>query len=303
MTLPAPGISLDDIRQVNRLLYFGGGASMPEANAVRNLLGILRGRHARYTGDATMIQVSTPETPPGLRVHLRERPNDADPYAYAIQLLKVYKCWDSVPESVRQFLLRADPAYLPLQPEEWHNNQRFYFRVMGPEYMLEAGKRKAEELGLNATILISSLSDVEAQAAGETLAYIAQEVETYDRPFPAPCVFLCGGELVVTVGQEDGLGGRNQEFVLSGAARIAGSRRIVIGSADSDGCDGPTDLAGGIVDGFTLERAQAAGFSVPDELRKHNSTAVLQALGDAIITGVQKTNIQDLRVVYVGSAD
>jgi len=275
---------------------------MPVANAVRNQLAVLRQRHARYVGEATMIHVATPETPPGLRVHLREYPLGVDGYRHAIDVLKSHDCWDKVPQSVREFLLKADPEYGLLRPEEWDENPRYYFRVMGPEYMLEAAKRKAEEMGLNATILISSWSDVEAQAAGETAAYVAQEIEVYGRPIEPPCVFLCGGELVVTVGAADGFGGRNQEFVLSAAPRIADSGNIVIASADSDGADGPTDVAGGIVDGYTMERAKEAGIDLFEELRAHNSSAVLDHLGDTFMTGIQNTNVRDLRVVYVSGS-
>jgi glycerate-2-kinase len=77
------------------------------------------------------------------------------------------------------------------------------------------------------------------------MASIALEVEICGRPFKTPCILLLGGELTVTVGIEMGVGGRNQEFVLSATPRIEGSKNIVIASADSDGTDGPTDAAGG----------------------------------------------------------
>lgn len=300
LTLPAPGITLEDLQQINQMLYFGCGASMPVANAVRNQLAILRGRHARFVGEATMIQISTAEVPPGVRAHLHDRPKAVDSYQYAIDILKDYGIWDKVPESVRTFLLKADPQYEPLRPEEWNGNTRYHFRAMGPEFMLEAAQAKATEMGLNATIFASSLCDIEAGAAGDTLACIAHEIEMNERPMTPPCAFFCGGELVVTVGKESGVGGRNQEFVLAAAPRIEGSERIVIASADSDGCDGPTPVAGGIVDGYTMERAREAGIDVFGELRRHDTHSVLTRLGDTIVTGVQKTNVQDLRVVYVG---
>lgn len=155
-------------------------------------------------------------------------------------------------------------------------------------------------MGSNAAIIVSSLSDVEARPAAETLAYMAQEIETYGRPFKTPCVLLCGGELVVTVGEETGVGGRNQEFALSAAPRIDGSKNVVIASMDSDGTDGPTNMAGGIVDGYSMERAKEAGVDIFEELRRHNSTMALNKLGDTIYTGVQGTNVQDLRIVYIG---
>jgi glycerate 2-kinase len=299
LTLPAPGLTLQDVQDVNRILYFEHGAPMPVANAVRNLLTVLRLKETRYVGEATYIRLSTDERPPRLKVMVQKRKR-TDDFAYAIELLHQYDCWDEIPESVRQFLLRADPAYATVRPEESLDKPHYAFRVMGPEFMLDAAQHRAEELGLNATILVSSLSSLEASTIGEAAAYVAQEVETYNRPVQAPCVLLCGGELVVTTGKGSGLGGRNQEFVLSAASRIEGSSRIVIASADSDGSDGPTHSAGGIVDGQTFQRAEQAGFDVYDELKRHNTHPVLAALGDAIDTGIQKTNVQDLRIVYVG---
>lgn len=304
LTLPAPGITLQDLQEVNRLLYFTCGATMWDTNAVRNQLVLLRGRHARYVGDATLIQISTDERPPGLRVSVigkdSTQRSGVDSYQYAIDVLKTYHCWEKVSQSVRTYLTKADLRYGPLRPEERRGKRRHYFRVMGPEYMLEAAKNKAEEMGLNTAIIVSSLSDVEAQPTAETFAYIAQEIETYGRPFKPPCVLLCGGELVVTVGEETGVGGRNQEFALSAVPRIAGSKNIVIASMDSDGTDGPTDMAGGIVDGYSMERAKEAGVDIFEELRRHNSTMALNKLGGTICTGIQGTNVQDLRITYVG---
>jgi glycerate-2-kinase len=299
MTLPAPGLTLQDLQDVSRILYFEHGAPMSVANAVRNLLTMLRLKEIRYVGEATYIRLSTDERPPRLKVMVQKRQR-TDEFAYAIELLHQYDCWDEIPESVRQFLQRADPAYGLLRTEEWWDKPHFALRVMGPEFMLEAAQARAEELGLNATILVSSLSSLEAATIGEAAAYVAQEVETYNRPIQAPCVLLCGGELVVTTGKGNGFGGRNQEFVLAAAPRIEGSNRIVIASADSDGSDGPTHAAGGIVDGDTFQRAEQAGYDVYDELKRHNAHPVLAALGDTIDTGIQKTNVQDLRIIYVG---
>lgn len=299
MALPAPGIPLHDLQEVYRILYFGCGAPMPVANAVRNLLTIVRLRHARHVRDATLIHVSTPEEPPKVRTHLNQRPHDADPYEHAIAILEHYGCWETVPESVRAFLLRADPQYGPLRPEEWLGENKHYFRVMGPEVMIDAALAKAAGMGVPATVLATSLNDIEAQAAGEVLAHIAQEIETLDRPLTAPRVLLCGGELVVATGDKPGIGGRNEEFVLSTVARIAGSPHIVVASADSDGSDGPTDVAGGIVDGDTAKRAAELGINIAEMLRRHDSHTALKALGDTIDTGIQKTNVRDLRVIYV----
>ena len=81
---------------------------------------------------------------------------------------------------------------------------------------------------------------------------------------------------------------------------LTGSAHIAIASVDSEGTDGPTEAAGGIVDGETLARAQAAGLDIAAELANHNSSAVLARLDDLIVTGIRGTNVRDLRLIYVG---
>ncbi|MBN1687012.1 MAG: DUF4147 domain-containing protein, partial [Spirochaetales bacterium] len=100
MALPAPGITLDDIRMVNKVLYFGCGSSMPEANAVRNQLALLRTKHARHVGDATLVHIATPETPPKLRVHLHATHVDSTGYEEAKQVLNHYGCWNKMSQAV-----------------------------------------------------------------------------------------------------------------------------------------------------------------------------------------------------------
>ncbi|MCX8188327.1 MAG: DUF4147 domain-containing protein [Nitrososphaeria archaeon] len=297
MALPGPGISLEDIRETTRMLYFDKGATMWDTNVVRWNLMILRGKERRYVNDATLIAVHTDERPPGVRVNIEPIIRG---YNEAIKILKKYDLWDKVPVSVKAYLEKADPQYGPLKLEELVNKPHYHFRVMGPEYMLDAAKKKAEDMGINATILASSLSDIEAKSVGETLAYIANEVEVYGRPLKPPAILLCGGEVVVSVGGKKGVGGRNQELVLSAAVRISNSKNIVIASVDSDGTDGPTDAAGGIVDGYTVQRAKDKGINVLEELEEHNSYNALSKLSDLIFTGARGTNVQDLRAVFVG---
>ncbi len=300
--LPAPGISLADLQEVYRILYFGCGANMPAANAVRNHLVLLHSRHLRYVKDATFIQLETNEWPPYLRPHVFRPPTDVDKgYEAAIAVLKSYNCWERVPQSVRTFLSAADPRYTHLRPAELEGAPHSTFRVMGPEYMIDAARARAQALGLNAVIFATTLNDIEARPVAEVLGYMATEIEELKRPFTPPCMLICGGELLVAVGDATGRGGRNQEFVLAAAARIAGSKNIVIASVDSEGTDGPTEAAGGIVDGDTLARARAAGLDIDGELANHNSFGVLDALGDLIITGVRGTNVRDLRLIYVGA--
>jgi glycerate 2-kinase len=301
LALPAPGLTLADLLQVYRLLYFGAGASMPEANSVRNLLAVLNMKHQKYVHKATLFEFLTDEIPAGARGHAYGlAATTADAYQRAVNVLNKYRVWDKVPQSVRDFMIKGDSAHLP--PSQMELRQRPYqlYRVIDPHVMLTAALAKARQLGLNAAIFATSLNDVEARPSGEIMGELAQEIETFGRPLVPPCAVICGGEVVVAVGQEQGKGGRNQEFVLAAAPRIAGSNNIVIGSMDSDGTDGPTDVAGGIVDGATVDRTVAGGFDIATELRRHNTTPVLDALGDAVMTGNTGTNLRDMRVMYIG---
>ncbi len=300
LTLPAEGISLEDLITVNRVLYFGAGASMPEANAVRNLLAILNMQEMKYVSGATLFRFIVTEIPLKGRTHTfgLSHPSE-NAYARAIAVLNKYRVWDKIPATVRHFLINADPRFLPPTQADFDRRPYYVYRVIGPENMLLAARTRAWELGINATILVTSLNDIEAKSAGEFLGDIAQEIALNGRPLVPPCALIVGGEVVVTVDKENGIGGRNQELVLSSAPRIADNPDIVIGSVDSDGTDGPTTIAGGIVDSSTMRRIQDAGFNLYAELKRHNSSPVLQSLDDAIITGNTGTNLRDLRIVYV----
>ena len=306
MALPAPGLTLKDVLDVSRLLYFERGASMPEINSLRFPMTNLRGKHEKHVHGATLIKIDVDEVPLKGRSFgsLRDKyPNEAispPTYDRAIAVLEKYDCWDKVSESVRVFLKKADPRYLPPTEEEIKQRPFYPFRVSGPEYMLEAAKEKAISRGLNAAIFVSSLNDIEVRPVAETFAQIAREAELIGRPLEPPCVFIFGGELLVTVGNATGIGGRNQEFVMSAAERIAGSKNIVIASADCDGTDGPSDNTGGIVDGYTMERIAEAGIDLSQELNNHNTSYVLKTLGDTI-NSVRGANVRDLRVIYIGN--
>ena len=131
---------------------------------------------------------------------------------------------------------------------------------------------------------------VEARYAGQVVATIANTIERSGVPFEPPLVLLTAGEMLVTVGQETGIGGRNQEYALAAALKIAGSEQIVIGAVDTDGTDGPgaqyvhgvehiPTLAGGLVDGFTMREAEERGLDIRRALKQHNATPLLLGAG------------------------
>lgn len=93
--------------------------------------------------------------------------------------------------------------------------------------------------------------------------------------------------------------GRNQELALAAAAKIAGTENVVVFSVGSDGTDGPTDAAGGLADGGTVERLAAAGKTVADVLQNNDAYHALRDTGDLIITGPTGTNVNDFAAALV----
>ena len=104
-----------------------------------------------------------------------------DAYQYAISILKRYRVWDKITQSVRKYLLKADPRYDRIKPGELDGKPQYHFRVMGPEYMFDAAAKKAKDHDIPPHILVASLNDMEALDAAEVMAYLAQEIEFYGR--------------------------------------------------------------------------------------------------------------------------
>ena len=156
-----------------------------------------------------------------------------------------------------------------------------------------AAAQACQELGYQPTILTDLLC-CQAKEAGSFLASIAKSHENADHSL----AFLAGGETVVQL-TGSGLGGRNQELALAAAPGIAGMADTVVFSLGSDGTDGPTDAAGGIVDGSTMEQLACAGLSVHQVLAENDAYHALKAVDGLLFTGPTGTNVNDVAVVLI----
>jgi glycerate-2-kinase len=317
LTMPVPGVSLEDVRQTTYIMQVERGAPTRDLNPIRNHLDILKGgKISRHIHPARAIHLiaddpSTHEKLMNTNLYLHTLP-DCTSYESAIANLKKWQAWDAVPESVRSFLEKTDPAYETVKAPEFENMQARIFGLM-PGFRktakLPPAMAKARELGFHPVILADSLTQVEAVQAGRYIAAITRTIERIGQPVAPPCVLFGSGEMIVTVGKETGIGGRNQEFTLSAAQGIAGSKNIVIASVDTDGTDGPGTqfvkdagdlpcLAGGIVDGYTVEEAKRAGVDISEEIKRHNSTPAVLEL-DSGIQAVPNIGMLDFTVVLV----
>ncbi len=315
LTLPVPGVSLEDVRQTTYLMQIERGAPTEDLNPVRNHLDQMKGGRLSahlQPAQAVHIVVFDAGSYDALmydNVWLHNLP-EGSTFADASAVLKKWNAWDAVPPAVRQHLERADPKDETIKAEQFAAMSRFRIFGVMPNHlgMLPAAREKAAELGFGPITLAKDLR-TEANPAGEFVATVALTIEELGQPLETPCALFTVGELVVTVGKATGIGGRNQEFALSAALKIAGSKNIVVGALDSDGTDGPGTqfaggcerypvLAGGIVDGETVARAGSLGVDIVGELRRHNATPALCELEDGIIA-TQSISLGDLGVTLV----
>ncbi|MFW6056069.1 MAG: glycerate kinase type-2 family protein [Chloroflexota bacterium] len=302
LTMPAPGLSLDDVKRTTHIMQIVKGAPTSDLNPVRNHLDLMKGgRISRHIQPARAIHIISID--PGSYEHLMHRNYwlhnlpDGTTYEMAIDRLKRWEAWDEVPQSVRDFLLKGDGDYDSVGAEEFSKTQFRVFGIMpghGQSGKVQPAMKKAEELGFSAHLLGDEMMFIEAKQAAYYLAEIAKTIERRGEPFKPPCALFTSGEMVVAVGKSEGIGGRNQEFALAAATRIAGSSRIVMASVDTDGTDGPGTqfaegigplpcLAGGIADGFTLQQAADNGIDIGDVLARHDTTPALLQLKSGVI--------------------
>ena len=314
LTLPVPGVSLEDVRRTVYMTQIERGMPTGDLSPVRNHLDLLKGgRIAAYIQPARAIHLlaKDPDTYEdwiygNYWVHTLP---DCSTYADAVEAMIKWDAWEDAPRSVREHLLRADPELETVKPERYLQfPHRIYGLLPGEQGMWPSAKAKAEELGYRPVNLAMGLS-TEARYAGQTAATVATTIERAGVPFEPPVALLTAGEMLVTGGEETGIGGRNQEYALAAALQIAGSERIVVGAVDTDGTDGPgaqyaagaaqiPTLAGGLVDGTTQREAMARGIDLCAALRRHNATPALLALESGILA-TQSTGLQDLGVILV----
>ena len=322
LTLPVPGVTIEEVQQVTYRMQIERGAPTQDLNPIRNHIDMMKGgRISRYIQPATAIHIVAvdPNDAPHEAMQgykqLMQRNRwlhnlpDCTTFAEAHAMLDKWQAWDAMPASVLAHLRRAGPRDETVKADEF---RQWNFRIFGimPRHLgvLPTAAQKAAELGFTPHVM-AKFMQAEAREAGLVIADIAKTIAADGVPFEPPCVLLTGGELLVTVGAENGVGGRNQEYALSAATRIAGHPHIVMAGVDTDGTDGPGGcfadddgdvpcLAGGIVDGDTVAEAHALGVDIVAALRRHDTSPALWKLKNGIVA-TQNISLTDLGVTVV----
>ena len=286
---PAPPLTLEQKQEITRRLL-QGGATIHEMNVVRKHLSLIKGGQlARAAWPATVLTLILSDVvgdDPGI---IGSGPTVADPSTRqdASRILARYGI--EVPGPVLRETPKPGDAWLARACHEIVGSNRQAVR---------AAAKMARGIGYRTLVLSTSIEGEARDIAGMHAA-IAREILATGEPIHPPACLLSGGETTVTV-RGNGMGGRNQEFVLAAALALDRAGTVTILSAGTDGIDGPTDAAGAIADSSTLPKAAELGLDARRFLENNDSYRFFEPLGALIKTGPTGTNVMDIRILLAG---
>ncbi len=285
-------ISLSDVVDTYKALVHSG-APIAEINAVRKHLSALKGgRLARAAFPARQVSVLVSDVPENALDALASGPTmpDTTTVADCQAIVRRYKILEHFPASVRVLFERELLEETPKQGDPAFEQSR-YTTVLSNATAIKAAVESAETDGFAAEV-DNRCDDWDYRRAADHLLGRLRELR---QSAPRACI-VSGGEVTVQVDAKSGVGGRNQQFALYCAQQIAGERITVL-SAGTDGVDGNSLAGGALVDGATVERARHLGFDVATALAEFDAYPLLNATGDAIVTGPTGNNVRDLRIL------
>ena len=296
-TQPAEGLVLEDLTGLTRLLL-ASGADIQEINTLRKHLDQVKGGQlARLFSPARVASLVLSDVVGDPLDAIASGPTVPDPttFAQAYAILEKYELIERVPVDIRVHLERGRQGTLPETPKpgdpifERTANQI----VASNRHAAQAAAKQAQREGLQTEILTTSMT---GEARLEALKF-ARRGRLLAGDSLRPACLIAGGETTVTL-QGDGLGGRNQEFALSAVNELGGLNDLALVSLATDGGDGPTDAAGAVVSGETLDRARQLGLDPDEFLVRNDAYHFFEPLGDLLKPGPTQTNVNDLAFFF-----
>ena len=297
LSLPAPGLALADKQALTQQLLICG-ASIREVNCVRRHLSAVKGgRLAAACYPARVLTLMISDVPGDHEIDIASGPTVADPTTCRDALDIVARYAIALPPAARDILESGrGESIKPGDPRLVGNEFRI---VVTPRQALHAAAAVARHAGVEA-VLLGDAIEGEAREVGKVMAGIALSAARHGEPGRAPCVLISGGETTVTV-SGNGRGGRNVEFLLSLAIALEGEPAVHALAGDTDGVDGQAEVAGAYVAPDTLARAFQRGMNARDFLARNDAHSFFEALGDQVVTGPTRTNVNDFRAILIAS--
>jgi glycerate 2-kinase len=300
LTAPAPGIKLTELQNLTSALL-ARGATINEINSIRKHVDLVKGGGlVRNAPQATMITLMLSDVVGDPLDVIASGPTvpDTSTYSQAYAVLEQFDLLNTVPASITNHLkkgMRGELLETPKNDDPVFKNVHNVL-IGSNQQAAKAAVDQAIVEGYHASLLTTFLQG-EARHAGRVLAAIARQVNASGDPLSRPTCLVCGGETTVTLAG-NGVGGRNQELALGAVMEMSGLPNVALVTLATDGGDGPTDAAGAVVTGDTVERASVIGMNPQQYLAHNDSYHFFDALGDLLRTGPTQTNVNDLAFIF-----
>jgi len=298
LNLPAEDVPAEDLKATTRELL-KSGAPIQDMNVVRKHLSAIQGGRLAAATRARVLALVVSDVTGDDPTDIASGPCAPDPSTYADALQVLARWGVRAPETVRRRLERGARGEIPETPKPGDAAfARVENRVVATaQQSLRAAADFLRERGWSAAVLGDSVTG-EASEVAKVYGALARQVVRHREPFAPPVVLISGGECTVTV-RGTGRGGRCTEFLLSLAVDLAGLPGTCAIACDTDGIDGSEDNAGALLLPDSLARAAALGVDAKRLLANNDGYGFFSALGDLVVTGPTRTNVNDYRAILV----
>ena len=298
LSLPAEGVTMADLKRTTRELL-RCGAPIQDMNTVRKHLSAIQGGRLAAASPAPVVALIISDVTGDDPTHIASGPCAPDPTTYgdALAVLKRYEV--KAPPAIVEHLTRGASGDLAETPKPGAS----VFKRVENRVIATAQRSLQEAAGffighdIHPAILGDSVTG-EAREVAKVYAALAREVKQHGLPYQPPVALISGGETTVTV-RGKGRGGRNAEFLLALAVDLDGAEGIHALACDTDGIDGTEDNAGAILAPDTAQRAARRKLDPARRLADNDGYGFFSALGDLVVTGPTRTNVNDYRCILV----
>ena len=298
LSLPVAGISMADLKAVTRGLL-ASGAPIQDMNTVRKHLSAIQGGRLALATKARVVALVISDVTGDDPTHVASGPCAPDPSTYgeAIEILARYGV--ELPATIAAHLGRGARGEIPETPKPGDAAfARVENRVIATAHAsLALAAAYVQQRGVTPLVLGDSVTG-EASEVAKVYGALARQVRRYAHPVKPPVALISGGETTVTL-RGKGRGGRCTEFLLSLAVDLAGLDHAWALACDTDGIDGSEDNAGAILAPDALARAAAKGLNARHMLADNDGYGFFSALGELVVTGPTRTNVNDYRIIFV----
>ncbi len=298
LSLPVEGIGMEELKATTKELL-RCGAPIQDMNTVRKHISGIQGGRLAAACKARVLALIVSDVTGDDPTHIGSGPCAPDPSTYQEALDIIARYAVQAPAAVTAHLQRGARGEIAETPKP---GDRLFQRVENRVIATAQGSLQAAAAFFRAKdiapIVLGDSVTGEASEVAKVYAALARQIREHGEPFKPPLALISGGECTVTV-RGKGRGGRCAEFLLSLALELGGMPDAHALACDTDGIDGSEDNAGAVLAPDSLARATAAGVSAKKLLANNDAYGFFEGLGDLIVTGPTRTNVNDYRAILL----